>query len=157
MAAGMIFAQAQPVSPAPKAQQNQAEKRGMEGKRSRRAQARKEMMQALNLTPSQKEQAKTIFGAAREKSQPVRMELRQNREAMSAAVKTNDKAQIEKLSAERGRLVAKLSADRGQAMAKFYQVLTPAQRAKAEQMHARSQARMRQLRNERRGTRPITG
>lgn len=158
MAAGMIFAQAQPANPAPKAQQNQAEaKRGIEARRSQRAQARKEMMQALNLTPSQKEQAKTIFGAAREKSQPVRRELRQNREAMLAAVKTNDKAQIEKLSAERGRLVAKLTTDRGQAMAKFYQVLTPAQRAKAEQMHARFQSRMRQMRNERRGTRPITG
>ena len=156
MAAGMIFAQAQPADPAPKAQQNEA-KRGMEGRRSLRAQAHKEMMQALNLTPSQKEQAKTIFGAAREKSQPVRMELRQNREAMLAAVKSNDKAQIEKLSAERGRLVAKLSTNRGQAMAKFYQVLTPAQRAKAEQMHARMQSRMRQLRNEHRATRPITG
>jgi Spy/CpxP family protein refolding chaperone len=161
VAAGMIFAQAQTAPATPQGQQNQAQskaqsnqnnraKRSAEGFRSNRAAEHQRMMTALNLTPDQKEKAKAIFDRAHENSQPVRRELRQNREAMAAAVKSDDKAQIEKLSAERGRLTAKLSANRGEAMAKFYQVLTPSQRAKAEQMRA---SRTRQFRNEHRGMR----
>ena len=121
--------------------------------RSHRLQRRQHMMAALNLTADQKTMAKSIFGQAREASKPMRMEMRQNREAMAAAVKADNQAQIEKLAAERGRLTAKLSANRSEAMAKFYQALTPAQRAKADQMQARFQARTRQSRTERRGTR----
>jgi Spy/CpxP family protein refolding chaperone len=155
MAAGMIFAQAQPAQPAPQGRnaqqgQNTQEHKGM---RNPRFEARRRMMTALNLTPDQKTMAKSIFGQAREASKPVRMELRQNHEAMAAAVKTNNQAQIEKLAADRGGLTAKLDARRSEAMAKFYQTLTPAQRAKAGQMQARFQARMRQWRSEHRATR----
>jgi Spy/CpxP family protein refolding chaperone len=155
IAAGMIFAQAQTAQPAPvgqtkDAQSNHAQHKGM---RSHRMEGRRHMMQALNLTPDQKASAKSIFGQAREASKPARAELRQNREAMAVAVKADNKAQIEKLSGERGRLMAKLSANRGEAMAKFYQTLTPAQRAKAEQMKARTEARLHSMRNAHRGTR----
>jgi Spy/CpxP family protein refolding chaperone len=157
IAAGMIFAQGQTApsqtGPSYHAQQGQAKAEGQHNWRNHRAEMRQRFMTALNLSQDQKAMAKTIFGQARDEAKPVRMELRQNRQAMTAAVKANDKAQIEKLSAERGKLVAKLSTDRGEAMAKLYQVLTPAQRAKADQMHARFQARMRELRNERRGLR----
>jgi Spy/CpxP family protein refolding chaperone len=110
-------------------------------------------MAALNLTTDQKTMAKSIFGQAREASKPVRMEMRRNQEAMAAAVKAGDQAQIERLATERGRLTAKLTTNRSEAMAKLYQALTPAQRAKADQMQSRFQARMRQFRTERRGTR----
>ena len=157
MAAGMIFAQAQtaPAGQGNQAQQGQAKPgaHGWNAMRNHRAAMRQHMMAALNLTPDQKTMAKSIFGQARQASQPVRTELRQNREAMTAAVKANNTAQIERLSAERGKLTAKLTTNRGEAMAKFYQVLTPAQRAKADQMQARFQARMRELRNAHRGTR----
>ena len=155
MAAGMIFAQAQPAQPAPpghSAQSGQAAQ-GQKGMWNHRFQARQRMMAALNLTPDQKTMAKSIFGQAREASKPVRMELRQNREAMAAAIKANDQGQIAKLGAEQGKLTAKLATNRADAMAKFYQTLTPAQRAKSDEMHAKFQARMRQLRNEHRGTR----
>ena len=157
IAAGMIFAQGQTAQP-PAGQNNQAQgnharagraMHGVNGMHNRRAEARQRAMAALNLTPDQKTMAKSIFAQAREQSKPVRMEMRQNREALASAVKSNDKTQIDKLSAERGRLVAKLSADRGEAMAKFYQTLTPAQRAKADAMHARLQARMREMREHR--------
>jgi Spy/CpxP family protein refolding chaperone len=155
IAAGMIFAQAQTAPPSA-GQNNQAQAghamRGVNGMHNRRGAARRREMAALNLTPEQKTMAKSIFAQAREQSKPVRMEMRQNREALAAAVKANDKPQIDRLSAERGRLAAKLSASRGEAMAKFYQTLTPAQRAKADAMHARAQARMREMR-EHRGTR----
>jgi Spy/CpxP family protein refolding chaperone len=142
MAAGMIFAQAQPAQPARQGHNTQQEQTapGQKGMRSHRFEARRRMMTALNLTPDQKTMAKSIFGQAREASKPVRIELRQNREAMGAAVKSDNQAQIAKLAAERGKLTAKLATNRGEAMAKFYQALTPAQRAKADQMHARFQA-----------------
>jgi Spy/CpxP family protein refolding chaperone len=155
MAAGMIFAQAQPAQSAPQGHNNQAGKaaQGQKGMWNHRFQARQRMMAALNLTPAQKTMAKSIFGQAREASKPVRMELRQNREAMATAVKANDQGQIAKLAAEQGKLTAKLAINRAEAQAKFYQALTPEQKAKADEMHAKFQARMRQFRNERRGSR----
>jgi Spy/CpxP family protein refolding chaperone len=152
LAAGMIFAQAQPAQPSPQGHNSQTPQ-DQKGMRNHRFEARQHMMAALNLTPDQKTMAKSIFGQAREASKPVRMELRQNREAMAAAIKSDNQAQIQKLSAERGKLMAKMIANHTEAMAKFYQTLTPAQRAKADQMQARFQARMRELRSQHRGTR----
>ena len=94
-----------------------------------------QMMQALNLTTAQKQQAKTIFGDARQKAEPIRQEMRQNREALYAAVKANNTSQIERLSSHQGELQGKALAIRSEAMAKFYAILTPEQRTKADQMH----------------------
>ena len=117
MAAGMMLAQ-----PAAK----QPERRGM---------FRQKMAQELNLNDTQKAQAKSIFANARQAAEPLRAELKQDREAMRVAVKTNDAAQIEKLSRQEGQVLGKLMAVRTEAMAKFYQSLTPEQRAKVDQMH----------------------
>lgn len=137
VAAGMTFAQMQ--APAPAAQSNQS-KPAM----SHRAEARRHMLQELNLTAAQKEQAKAIFQQARVTAKPVREQLRQNREAMTAAVKADNQAQIEQLSAVRGKLMGQITTARTEAMAKFYHELTPQQRAMADQIHQRFQARMRQ-------------
>ena len=61
--------------------------------------------------------------------------MKQDRQALATAVKTNDTAQIDKLSATEVSLIGKLMAVRTEAMAKFYQVLTPEQRMKADQLH----------------------
>jgi protein CpxP len=145
VAAGMIFAQA----PAP-AQAQTAQPDQTRPATNHRAMARRHMFQALNLTPAQKQQAKTIFQQARQTAQPVRDQLRQNREAMTAAVKTDNKAQIEQLSAERGKLVGQLTTMRTEAMASFYRELTPQQRAKADQIHRRLQARIQQRKRQHR-------
>jgi len=137
VAAGIIFAQTQ--APAPTAQPNQ-NKTAV----NHRAAARHRMFQELNLTPAQKEHAKAIFQQARVAAKPVRDELRQNREAMTAAVKAANQTQIAQLSAARGKLMGEITATRTGAMAKFYHELTPAQRVKADQIHQRTQARMRQ-------------
>jgi Spy/CpxP family protein refolding chaperone len=108
-----------------------------------------QMMQALNLTTAQKEQAKTIFADARQKAEPIRQEMRQNREALYAAVKANDTSQIERLSSHQGELQGKALAIRSEAKAKFYAILTPEQRTKADQMHQQMQSRMRQRMEER--------
>ncbi len=99
------------------------------------------MVEALNLTPAQKQQAETIFGDARQKAQPIRQEMRQNREALTAAVKANNTAQIERLSVQQGNLMGKSLAIRTQARAKFYTILTPEQRMKADQMFERMHSR----------------
>jgi Spy/CpxP family protein refolding chaperone len=101
------------------------------------------MMEALNLTPVQKQQAETIFGDARQKAQPIRQEMRQNRDALTVAVKANNTAQIERLSVQQGSLMGKALAIRTQARAKFYAILTPEQRTKADQMFERMRSRHR--------------
>ena len=79
---------------------------------------RQHMMQALNLTDAQKQQAKTIFQDARQKAQPLRDQLKQNREALTAAVKADDVARIHSLTAERGKLEGQMLGIRTEAMAK---------------------------------------
>lgn len=141
MAAGMSFAQA----PANAPQQQPPAAHRM----ARRGRFHQRMMQALNLTDAQKQEAKTIFHQARETSKPVRQELRQNREALAAAVKADDTARIHELSAKRANLEARMIEVRSDAMAKFYTKLTPEQRAKAEQIHQQMKARWQQRRAER--------
>jgi Spy/CpxP family protein refolding chaperone len=100
--------------------------------------------QALNLTDSQKEQARTMFEQARQSAEPVLQELKQNHEALTAAAKAGkSEIDIQNLANERGRLLGKLVAIRTVASAKFYQMLTPEQRVKADQMHEQFRQRVR--------------
>ena len=103
-----------------------------------------QMMKDLNLTPAQEQQAKTIFGDAREKARPIRQEMQQNREALHTAMKANNTAQIERLATQQGTLSGKAIAIRTEAMAKFYATLSPEQRAKADQSFERMKSQMRQ-------------
>jgi Spy/CpxP family protein refolding chaperone len=137
MTAGMALAQQSPANPQASSQT-----------RVHRpfAARRHKMMQALNLTDAQKQQAKAIFQENRQKTEPIRTELRQNREAMRAAVKSDNSSQIEKLSKTDGELMGRLVAARTEARAKFYRILTPEQRNKVEQLHAAFRQRMQQRR-----------
>lgn len=108
-------------------------------------------MQALNLSASQKEQAKAIFQGTRKKTEPVRAELRQNREAMSAAVKADNRSEIQRLSKTNGELMGRLIAARSEARAQFYKILTPEQRATAQKLRAEFRHRMEQRREQHRG------
>lgn len=114
---------------------------------NRRAMFRERIAQELNLNDAQKAQAKSIFAATRQETAPLRSQLKQDRAALRIAVKTNDRAQIEKLSSEEGRIVGKLMAARSESMAKFYQTLTPEQRAKADQLHSSWMQRRQQHRS----------
>ena len=143
VAAGMIFAQAQTPASAQTPAQTQNPQPNQPAKpMNHRATARRRMFEELNLSAAQKEHARAIFQQARAASKPIREQMKQNREAMAAAVKADNKTQIERLSATRGELMGKLTAQRTEAMAKFYQELTPQQRAKAGQLHQRAAARM---------------
>lgn len=129
LATGMVYAQA-PTNQSetvPKAQQG---RRGMKRRHLDR------IAQTLNLTDAQKQQARAIFQQARQSAQPVRQELRQKREALTAGAKEGKSdAEVQKLSNEQGRLMGRMVAIRTEASAKFYQMLTPDQRVKADQMH----------------------
>lgn len=130
LAGGMAFAQTQTNNsqPAP-AEIHQGHRAGARGRLQ-------QLAQSLNLTDSQKQEARTIFQQARKSARPVRQELRQSREALSAAAKAGKtNADIEQLAGNEGRLMGQLAAIRTEASAKFYQMLTPEQRAKADQMH----------------------
>ena len=136
LAVGIVFAQAPTGNLQPGASTQQ-------GRRGFMRWNLEHIAQALNLTDSQKEQARTIFQQARQSAEPIRQELRQNREKLSAAAKvSNSEGDIQKLANEQGRLLGKLIAIRTEASAKFYQMLTPEQRVKADQMHEQFRQRM---------------
>ena len=142
LAAGMAFAQAQLPAQPPTQSATPARPGAVHRPFAQRMHQR--MMQALNLTPVQREQAKSIFQQARQSAQPFTQQLRQNREAMAVAVKANDPAKIQQLATQRGHLEGQAIAIRTEAMAKFYAGLSPDQRAKADQMHQRFERRMEQ-------------
>jgi Spy/CpxP family protein refolding chaperone len=138
MAAGMAFAQAP-------AKQMERPPAGHVMEQHREFHER--MMQELNLSDTQKQEAKAIFAKAREDAKPVREELRMNREAMHAAIKANDTAKIHSLAAKQGTLMAKMTEIRADARAKFYAKLTPEQRTKADQMHEQMKQKWEQRRS----------
>ena len=92
--------------------------------------------QVLTLTDSQKEQARTLFEQTRQAAQPIRQELRLNRAKLAAAAKDGtSEADIQELANKQGHLLGRLVAIHTVAASKFYQMLTPEQRVKADQMH----------------------
>jgi Spy/CpxP family protein refolding chaperone len=127
LAAGMMFAQAPPPSGGAQPQgQHRQWKRGQGFSR---------LSTKLNLTDAQKEQAKSIFDAARESSKPVAQELRQQRQALQEAAKAGKTdAEIDQLANQVGSLTGQMTAVRTKAFAKFYALLTPEQRTQAQQM-----------------------
>jgi Spy/CpxP family protein refolding chaperone len=140
LATGMAFAQA---SAPPPSTNPQAESRsGNHGKMVRQHLAN--VSQKLNLTSEQQQQMQAIFRQARESAKPFREQLRTNHQAFVAAVKADRTSEIQQLSRARGNLVGQMTAIYGQARAKFYQTLTPEQRAKADQMHHEFRQQMRE-------------
>jgi Spy/CpxP family protein refolding chaperone len=132
----MAFAQV----PAPGATPQPGQKSG----RMLRGAVRRQFIQQLNLTDAQKQQAKAIFQQSRQSAQPIAQQLKQNRESLAAAVKADDTAQIQALANSQGTLRGQMVAIRAGAMAKFYSILTPDQRTKADQMHQKLQQRFQQ-------------
>ena len=104
-----------------------------------RAMVQKRMLKALNLTDMQKQQAKTILQSARQTAQPLAQQLKQDRAALTAAVEAGDSAKIQELSTEMGSLRGNVLGVRSLAMAKFYALLTPDQKTKAEEFRQKAQ------------------
>ncbi|MGA2197726.1 MAG: Spy/CpxP family protein refolding chaperone [Bryobacteraceae bacterium] len=100
---------------------------------------RARMIKALNLTDTQRQQAKTILQSAKQTAQPLAQQLKQDRAALTAAVEAGDSAKIQQLSTEIGSLRGNVLGVRSQAMAKFYALLTPDQKTKAEEFLQKAQ------------------
>jgi Spy/CpxP family protein refolding chaperone len=99
---------------------------------------RQRMVQALNLTDTQKQQAQAIIQQTRQTVQPLRQQAKQNRQALMAAIKAGKgDVEIHQLALTQGNLAGQLVAARMEALAKFYNTLTPEQRAKAVLMRQR--------------------
>jgi Spy/CpxP family protein refolding chaperone len=99
----------------------------------------------LDLSPAQQAQAQAEFQAVRQSAQPIRQQLKQVHAAMFQAIRANDIAKIDQLSAQEANMKGQMSAMRHEAFAKLYSTLTPAQRAKADQLPAH----FRQMRQQR--------
>jgi Spy/CpxP family protein refolding chaperone len=110
-----------------------------------RAAVRQRILKNLNLTDSQKTQAKAIMQAAKTAAEPIRTQLQQNRQALTAAIKSNDAAQIQSLAAAQGALQGQVLAIRSGAQAKFWALLTPDQQASYVQMRQKIQQLVKQL------------
>ena len=100
------------------------------------------MASRLNLTDTQKASAQGIFDQSQEAAKPLREQLRQNHQDLAAAIKAGKSdAELTELSQCQSALVGQLTAIRAKAFSRLYAQLTPEQKAKAEQMHQRINAR----------------
>jgi Spy/CpxP family protein refolding chaperone len=100
----------------------------------------KAMTSALNLTPEQQAQAKSIFQDARQSAKPLRQQLRETRKSLQAAIQSGNADQIQQFANTQGTEMGQLAAIRATAMSKMYQTLTPDQQQKLlafRQSHAR--------------------
>jgi|SRR5579862_37691 len=101
------------------------------------------MTARLSLTAEQQSQATTIFssGAAAEKS--LHASLRTAHQALNDAVRSNNTVSMEQLGSTIGNLTAQLTVAQSKTRAAFYQILTPEQRTKLDQMESQRRTGMR--------------
>lgn len=90
------------------------------------------LIQTLNLSAAQKDQARSIFQQARQTAQPVRLQLQQNRQTLeNAVIGGSTGAEIQQLATQQGTLLGQMLAIRSQAWSQFFNLLTPEQRTQA--------------------------
>lgn len=88
----------------------------------------------LSLTSDQQQQATTIFASAATAQSAVRDGLKNAHQALKDAVKTNNLSAIEQASTTIGNLTAQSTSANAKADAAFYQILTPDQQTKLNQI-----------------------
>jgi len=124
LAAGLALGQSTPAPTTPHTGRHGAQAGAMLDRLSAR----------LSLTDTQKQQAQSIFSAARQSAKPVQAQLRQERQALQAAVKSGaPDAQIDQLANQMGPRMGQATAIHSKAFAKFYSILTPQQRTLLDQ------------------------
>ena len=93
----------------------------------------------LGLNASQQQQATTIFTNAANSNQPVMADMRSARKNLHNAVATNDSVNsIKQYAASIGNDTGTLVANNATAAEQFYQILTPDQQSKMQQMERHS-------------------
>jgi Spy/CpxP family protein refolding chaperone len=91
----------------------------------------------LDLTDAQKAQLKTIVQDAQTAVQAVNTQFQPVGQNLLTAIKANDAAGIQAAAIAVGQYTAGVTAIHANALAKFYALLTPDQKAKADQLGAR--------------------
>ncbi len=94
------------------------------------------MAQALNLTDQQQTQIKSILQAEKPAMQPLMLQLKASRQQMDAATQNGqfDEAKVRSIAEQQAQTMVNLTVEREKVKSEIWQVLTPDQRAKAEQM-----------------------
>lgn len=98
----------------------------------------------LGLSDEQEAQIKAILEAEKPKVQPLIAELAANRKALQEATDngTFDEAAVKAIADKQGNTLAALIVEKERVKTQIYAVLTPEQRAKAEQFRSRIEDRM---------------
>jgi protein CpxP len=133
--AGAIFAAAEVgAGRGQKAHRSDHESEGFHGLNGR-------MAEKLNLTDAQKTQIKGIMDQERPTIQPLVAQLKENRAAMKTATANGqfDEAQVRQIASQQAQTLTNLMVEKARVKAKIYSVLTPEQRAKADQMRQHSE------------------
>jgi Spy/CpxP family protein refolding chaperone len=92
------------------------------------------MTALLTLTPAQQTQVTSILTNAAQSRAGDRGSMKQVRAQMRTAIEANDSATIEQASNQIGNMAAQNAAARAKTAAAIYQILTPDQKAKAQQL-----------------------
>lgn len=100
----------------------------------------------LDLSDQQEAQIKAILEAEKPKVQPLIAELAVGRKALQEATDNGafNEAQVKALADKQGETLAALIVEKERVKTQIYAVLTPEQRAKAEQFRSRIEDRIKQ-------------
>jgi len=101
----------------------------------------------LNLTDAQKQQIKGMMQAQRTTMRPLLQQMAQNREAMLTATAGGafDQAKVQGIANQQAQIMAQLAVQKASIHSQIYnQVLTPEQKAKADQLRQNQIARINQ-------------
>lgn len=90
----------------------------------------------LSLTAEQQQQATTIFSNIQNNAKSTHDQMRAAHDSLKVAIQKNDSAGIEQAANSIGNLTAQMTAAHAKAQAAFYQILTPEQQAKMNDMEA---------------------
>ncbi len=103
------------------------------------------MAKQLNLTDAQKAQIKSMMQSQRTTMHPLMQQLAENRKAMLAATASGafDQAKVTAIANQQAQVMAQLTVEKESMQHQIYtQVLTPDQRATADQLRAKQMARI---------------
>lgn len=115
------------------------------GWRAHRRAGMERIARELNLTDAQKAQIKEMFQAQRATTQPLKQQMAQNRLALLNATSGGafDQAKVQALANQQAQLAAQLQVLKTQLRSQIYnQVLTPDQKAKADQFRQKQITRI---------------
>lgn len=105
------------------------------------------IQEELRLTDEQKAQIRAIIEAARPTVAPLLREAAVNHQALNAATANGqfNETQIRAIAVRQGRVAANLIVEKERVTTQIYQILTPEQRARAQEMKTQFETRIREL------------